>query len=82
MKNIVVLGSTGSIGRSTLDVIKHLGPEYRVWGLAARSNLELLSQQAREFQPRRLAIPDRNCEGRLLAHFQGHVVELQCGDEA
>lgn len=82
MKNVVVLGSTGSIGRSTLEVIDRLGPEYRVWGLAAKSNLELLSQQARQHRPRKLAIPDRNSETHLLGHLNGHPVDLLCGDEA
>lgn len=41
MKNIVILGSTGSIGTSALDVIARLGKDYRVMALSANSNTEL-----------------------------------------
>ena len=46
-----MLGSTGSIGTSCLDVIRHLGGRLRVTGLAAWQNRELLSEQASEFRP-------------------------------
>ena len=52
MKKIVVLGSTGSIGRQTLDVIRTFPEQFDVVGLAGGANLELLQQQAQEFQPR------------------------------
>ena len=51
-KQVVVLGSTGSIGRQTLDVIGGLGDRFRVIGLAAGRNETLLEQQARELHPR------------------------------
>jgi 1-deoxy-D-xylulose-5-phosphate reductoisomerase len=82
MKNVVVLGSTGSIGRSTLEVIKSLGPTYRVWGLAARSRLELLAMQAREFSPARLALPDCDSRAKILVHLDDHQVNLLCGEGA
>jgi 1-deoxy-D-xylulose-5-phosphate reductoisomerase len=49
--NVAVLGSTGSIGRQTLDVIRQHPDYFRVAGLAAGSNLDLLEQQVREFHP-------------------------------
>ncbi len=50
---LVVLGSTGSIGKSTLDVVRNLGPErVRVVGLAAGTKWELLAEQARALRPR------------------------------
>ncbi len=52
MKNIVVLGSTGSIGTQTLDVVRALPGEFRVAGLAAGRNTDLLSDQIAEFAPR------------------------------
>ena len=51
MKNIVVLGSTGSIGTQTLNVVRSLPGHFRVVGLAAGRNLELLARQIREFHP-------------------------------
>lgn len=50
MRRIVVLGSTGSIGTQTLDVVRAFPDEFRVVGLAAHSNRELLADQAREFR--------------------------------
>ncbi|MDD4334464.1 MAG: 1-deoxy-D-xylulose-5-phosphate reductoisomerase [Desulfotomaculaceae bacterium] len=51
MKNLVILGSTGSIGRQTLDVIRNLPDKFMVTGLAAGKNWRLLAEQIREFQP-------------------------------
>jgi 1-deoxy-D-xylulose-5-phosphate reductoisomerase len=50
-KRIAVLGSTGSIGRQTLDVVRQFPEQFRVVSLAARSNIDLLAEQAREFHP-------------------------------
>ena len=52
MKGLVILGSTGSIGRQTLDVVRAFPDEFRVVGLAAGLNLELLTAQIQEFKPR------------------------------
>ena len=51
-KRVVVLGATGSIGQQTLDVLRGLRERFAVLGLAAGSNVTLLEEQAREFQPR------------------------------
>jgi 1-deoxy-D-xylulose-5-phosphate reductoisomerase len=56
MKRIVVLGSTGSIGESTLDVIRMCPGEFRLVGLTAGSNTRLLADQAKEFGVRYLGI--------------------------
>ena len=50
-RNLAVLGSTGSIGTSTLDVVRAASGTLRPLALSAHSNLELLVQQAQEFQP-------------------------------
>ena len=52
MKRIVVLGSTGSIGTQTLDVVRALPDRFTVVGLAAGSNTRLLDEQVAEFKPR------------------------------
>ena len=52
MKKIVVLGSTGSIGTQTLDVVRAFRDEFDVVGLAAGNNSELLARQIEEFRPR------------------------------
>jgi 1-deoxy-D-xylulose-5-phosphate reductoisomerase len=50
-KRIAILGSTGSIGRQTLDVVRSFPDHFQVVALAARSNITLLAQQAQEFHP-------------------------------
>ena len=54
MNKIVILGSTGSIGRQTLDVVRAFPSEFEVVGLAAGTNLELLKEQALEFRPKHI----------------------------
>lgn len=56
---VSVLGSTGSIGKNTLDVIK-MNPGFEVYGLSAHSNIELLLDQCKEFQPRYAVVSDDN----------------------
>lgn len=58
MKNIIVLGATGSIGTSALDVIARLGPDYRVLGMSANRNAELFLKQIHFFKPRFAAALD------------------------
>ena len=50
--NLVLLGSTGSIGRQTLDVVRAMPERFNVLGLAAGRNLDALEAQTREFRPR------------------------------
>lgn len=56
MKQIVILGSTGSIGTSALDVISHLGAGYRVLALSANNNTDLFLKQLHAFKPRFAAV--------------------------
>ncbi len=51
VKNIVVLGSTGSIGKQTLDIVRHFPDKFRIVGLAAGQSSELLASQIEEFKP-------------------------------
>jgi 1-deoxy-D-xylulose-5-phosphate reductoisomerase len=50
-KSIALLGSTGSVGQQTLDVVRRFPDHFRIVALAARRNVSLLEQQAREFEP-------------------------------
>lgn len=59
MKSIVVLGSTGSIGVSTLDLVRRFPNEFRVRGLVAGRNLKLLAAQVREFSPQWVSIQEQ-----------------------
>jgi 1-deoxy-D-xylulose-5-phosphate reductoisomerase len=59
MKQIALLGSTGSVGRNVLDVIRKFPDKFRVAALSAHSNTGLLSVQAREFKPRFVCVTDQ-----------------------
>ena len=58
MKRLAILGSTGSIGRQTLDIVRAFPDEFTVVGLSAGNNLDLLAEQATEFRPQVVS-----CEG-------------------
>jgi len=58
MRNVVLLGSTGSIGTSTIKVAEDLPDHIRLVGLAAGTNAELLLQQTRKFQPEAVSLAD------------------------
>lgn len=59
-KRIAVLGSTGSIGTQTLDVVRHHPDRFEVVALAAGSRIDLLVEQALEFQPKGVAVADES----------------------
>lgn len=79
MRRVIVLGSTGSIGISALDVISRLKREFSVTALSTYSNIGLLSQQVRIFRPEAVCIVDkkkavefkRGPSGRKLKVYQG-----------
>ncbi|OGR99066.1 MAG: 1-deoxy-D-xylulose-5-phosphate reductoisomerase [Elusimicrobia bacterium GWF2_62_30] len=56
MKNVVILGSSGSIGRNAVRAVKKLGPGWRVFGLSVNSNLKALREQLRELRPAYAAV--------------------------
>ncbi|HVS18196.1 MAG TPA: 1-deoxy-D-xylulose-5-phosphate reductoisomerase [Planctomycetota bacterium] len=77
MKSLVVLGSTGSIGTQTLDVVRNAPDRLRVEGLAAGRSWEKLLAQVREFEPRVVAVRDAEAAAALREHTRGavHVLE-------
>ena len=68
-KTITLLGSTGSIGTQSLDVIRAQG--YRVHGLAANSRVEMLAQQVQEFQPDWVAVVDEAAADKMESLLAG-----------
>ena len=66
-KRLVILGSTGSIGRQTLDVVRSLTDRFQVLGLAAGRNATLLQEQAREFHPKLVWSADESARSALEA---------------
>jgi 1-deoxy-D-xylulose-5-phosphate reductoisomerase len=79
MKNIAILGSTGSIGRSTLDVIAQNRDQFRVVALSAGSNIDLLEQQIKAFSPAIAAVADKAAAYALGKRLNG--IEILAGDE-
>lgn len=60
-KKIAVLGATGSIGTSTLAVLRDLREEYEIYSLSAHQNMALFSEQIAEFSPKMVAVTDERC---------------------
>ncbi|HAX78674.1 MAG TPA: 1-deoxy-D-xylulose-5-phosphate reductoisomerase [Cyanobacteria bacterium UBA11372] len=65
MKAITLLGSTGSIGTQTLDIVSQYPDRFRIVGLAAGRNVEMLAAQIRQFRPEIVAISDADKLGEL-----------------
>lgn len=55
-QNVAVLGATGSIGKATCEVLRHLGPPYRAFGLTAHRDLETLQQLANSLSPEEIVL--------------------------
>ena len=81
MKNLIVLGSTGSIGTQTLDVVREHPDLFHVSVLVANRSDELLEKQIEEFQPELAVLSDEIAYGRLKERYQGRT-ELAGGRRA
>ena len=71
MKNLVVLGSTGSIGTQTLDVVRANPDRFHISVLVANRSDELLEKQIKEFQPELAVLSDEAAAKRLKERFAG-----------
>ena len=80
MKNVVLLGSTGSIGTSTVKVAEDLPDRIRLLGLAAGGNGELLLEQTRRHQPAVISINDP-AKAKELQDLVGVSCQVHCGPE-
>ena len=80
MKKIAVLGSTGSIGTQTLDVVRNHSDILKIEVLAANNNDELLEKQIEEFAPSIAVLNDKNAYEKLKARYSGKT-QLLCGEE-
>ncbi len=77
MKEIVVLGSTGSIGEQTLDVCRAHG--MKVKALAVKSSAAKLEEQAREFNPEYVCVFDENCYKDVSSRLSDTDIKILCG---
>jgi 1-deoxy-D-xylulose-5-phosphate reductoisomerase len=80
-KKITILGSTGSIGRSTLQVVEKLSPAFQVVGLTAHQNYRELARQIKRFRPKMAAIMDENFFAPLKKLVPGKSTQLLAGPE-
>jgi 1-deoxy-D-xylulose-5-phosphate reductoisomerase len=79
-KHIALLGSTGSIGQSSLEVIRNLSDRFSVTYLTANKNVELLMKQVAEFKPRGVVVLDERNAPSLRSALNGSV-EILAGEQ-
>ena len=92
MKRLSILGSTGSIGQSTLSVVEKFSDRFKVVALAAGNNVELLEKQVRQFKPLVVSIAGevqaeslrkrcRDIDVRIFSGIEG-MIQVAAADEA
>lgn len=81
-KNIVILGSTGSIGKQALDVVRANPERFEVYALTANTSLEMLIEQAVEFQPEVVVIRDEKYYLQLKQALEDLPIKVYAGMEA
>ncbi len=83
-RRISILGSTGSVGRSTIDLIKRNPDEFKVIALSANKNFKLLAEQVQLLRPEFIALGDENLYGDLknILDHMNIKVEIACGEQA
>lgn len=80
MKNICILGSTGSIGKSSLEVIDNLSDQFQVLYLTTNKNTAVLRRQIDRFKPKAVAVVDTHC-ATALKHSLNGSIHVYAGEE-
>ncbi len=80
-KTITVLGATGSVGQSTLALIREHAEHFHVHGLSANTNWQELASLAHEFHPAVIAIADEGCYQQLKQAVRDCSCEVLCGEQ-
>jgi 1-deoxy-D-xylulose-5-phosphate reductoisomerase len=81
-RSVTILGATGSIGASTIDLLKREPTRYRLEAVCANRNAEALAQIARDLRARFAAVADENAYGTLKANLAGTGIEVAAGASA
>lgn len=81
MKRLTILGSTGSIGTQTLEVVRAYGEDLEITALAAGGNVSLMEQQIREFHPKKAVMWSEEAAKELRERTADLDVEIGCGME-
>ena len=83
MRNIAILGSTGSIGKSTLKIVEAFPDRFSVATLAAGSNVDLAFEQSRRWHPKVVSMASEEAAGHLADKLKkvglGHAIEVTYG---
>ena len=82
MKQLAILGSTGSIGTQTLDVVRQHPEAFSVYALTAHRSVDVLIQQALEFNPAVVCIADESCYPRLRDALSDLPIRVMAGEKA
>ncbi|MCP9448733.1 MAG: 1-deoxy-D-xylulose-5-phosphate reductoisomerase [Nitrospira sp.] len=80
MKSIIILGSTGSIGTNTLDIVQRFPDDFRVVGLTAGGNIEKLEAQIRAFKPQAVAVSSETSAALLRTRCAELPVDILVGE--
>nr|MDQ4088623.1 1-deoxy-D-xylulose-5-phosphate reductoisomerase [Pseudomonadota bacterium] len=81
-RTVTILGATGSVGRSTLDLIERAPDRFEVVALTARRDVEGLAELARRFRPRLAVIGDEVCHQQLKEALEGLPTRAEAGEAA
>lgn len=81
MKNISILGSTGSVGTQTLEVIDYLDDKWNVISLSAYSNIDLLEKQIKKFNPKYVVVIDSKSAKTLNNRLENSSTEVFTGKD-
>lgn len=79
MRDLAILGATGSIGTQTLEVVRRFPNRYRVFGLSGHNNIQLLIEQAREFKPQVVVVSSEEQARIFTEEVKG--IEVIIGEE-
>ncbi|MBI4979854.1 MAG: 1-deoxy-D-xylulose-5-phosphate reductoisomerase [Spirochaetes bacterium] len=81
MKSVLILGSTGSIGKSTLSVLRAFPGKFAVAGLSAAKSITLLAEQVKEFKPKAVHIADADAYTAFMKHYRFRGLRVYSGDD-
>ena len=81
-RSLTILGATGSVGKSTLDLVRERPDRFKIKGLTAHTNFEFLAQLALEFRPDNVVIADETYYKQLKDCLSGTDIVVHAGEDA
>ncbi|MCK4400955.1 1-deoxy-D-xylulose-5-phosphate reductoisomerase [bacterium] len=82
MKNIAVLGATGSIGRNTLEIVKSFPDKFKVIAISGKTNINLLEKQINQFHPKFVVVMNEKTRDQLRNSISDKNVKIECECES